>query len=506
MRIPSLDVDFVNLLLEFDIWVTPTLGEIRDTNKFRSSLLQIIYGFELLSKATNGFESIEICKPEHITCKILDLIEGFDIEQRENSLQAVALLMYLVTGKTDNNSKCQFPLFLRDNAKIETLPSVKKNSLIQKELPRVLKAEDFIKIITSLHNFREEQEKLLCRFIQFLLSDESYVSQLWSIGYAYSTLKKIGKESDLLSPLAIFQVRGSVTASEGHNPETLLRARMVEWGLEADYDFNINDIPLNQLVKNLPVSDKNLKTRAYDFILPFKSGTNDEKIFIQCQFYAGDSGSVSHKNVDQTRSTRDSTIKYYPKARFVEYLDGAGYFASLNGDLKKLIGMSDTYTYFQIRSTSIRLRRELQRINFLMPLEVEHAIFAVGTEINKVQEYLQNEGYSEIEIQRSINNAINKKIIANDGNNIMVIAERRETSRRYCLLDLIARNGTVLSPNDICGKLLIPGFGPFYGLTQNELVNIAVDSVPAIKEDWKDVKVAFNDIQWLINNRFVINA
>jgi hypothetical protein len=76
-------------------------------------------------------------------------------------------------------------------------------------------------------------------------------------------------------------------------------------------------------------SDGATKTRAYDFILPYKTEGWEPKLFVQCQFYAGDSGSVSHKVVDQTRSSRPLTLVDYPNARFVEYLDGAGYYASL---------------------------------------------------------------------------------------------------------------------------------------------------------------------------------
>lgn len=46
--------------------------------------------------------------------------------------------------------------------------------------------------------------------------------------------------------------------------------------------------------------------RKYDFIIPYQSRESGLKIFIQSQFYAGDSGSVSHKVVDQTDSSRSN--------------------------------------------------------------------------------------------------------------------------------------------------------------------------------------------------------
>ena len=60
-------------------------------------------------------------------------------------------------------------------------------------------------------------------------------------------------------------------------------------------------------------------------------------------------------------------------------MDGAGFFASLNGDLKSLLDMADTGSFIQIRSTPLRLRRELQRAGFLTPIEIEHAILTPAT-------------------------------------------------------------------------------------------------------------------------------
>ena len=46
-------------LLEFDDWVTPSLGEIKDTDKFTEELLAICKAIELVGFHTKNFESIE---------------------------------------------------------------------------------------------------------------------------------------------------------------------------------------------------------------------------------------------------------------------------------------------------------------------------------------------------------------------------------------------------------------------------------------------------------------
>ena len=79
----------------------------------------------------------------------------------------------------------------------------------------------------------------------------------------------------------------------------MLRSRMSEWGMDREIDFNTTDVVVAE-----EGSGKRKKTRAYDFILPFNVNGWCQQLFVQCQFYAGDSGSVSHKNVDQTSTSR----------------------------------------------------------------------------------------------------------------------------------------------------------------------------------------------------------
>ena len=116
--------------------------------------------------------------------------------------------------------------------------------------------------------------------------------------------KELDNADALISSIVIFQSRGSITATQGHIPETILRKYMTDWGLNAGTDFNTQDVEVGEILGDLPVDNK-IKKRKYDFIVPFQSRRLGAKVFIQSQFYAGDSGSVSHKVVDQTDSTRE---------------------------------------------------------------------------------------------------------------------------------------------------------------------------------------------------------
>ena len=271
----------------------------------------------------------------------------------------------------------------------------------------------------------------------------------------------------------------------------------------AGYDYNEQDVTLGDFFGETEAKD-NLKKRKYDFILPYKSRNKGGKVFVQCQFYAGDSGSVSHKVVDQTDSTRAITLKKYPEAVFMEYLDGAGYYSSLNGDLRKMIAKESTYDFFQIRTASIKLRRGFQEICFLTALEIEHAIFVTGGNIVDVEMFLLNDGYGKVEIQKGIHDAIENEIIELSEDKLCIMASRNSIVRRYCLLDCLANFGTAIPTDQVTGNLLVPGYGVYWGMPQNNLISRILQEVPRLTEEWKDIQVVFDDIQWLIDRKFVV--
>lgn len=359
MKLPIPKQTISEKLKEFDVWITPSLGEISDTKKYREELNRVVRVFEILGKATGNFCDKKHCEPAAITTTIASIIKNTTQNDRLELLQSLASTLYLVTGKSDNNLKCQFPLYLRDSAHWQTVPNVTRDKISEKPIPRVMKSDDIMSQIISLGS-NVQGQRLLEHFITFLLESDNAARQFWSLGHSYFHLKNFNKgyEQNLLAPIVIFKVRGSVTASGGHEPETLMRTILDQWGLTANIDYNTADVIVDQDRANVE------KTRAYDFVLPYKtkrwSTAWDNRLMIQCQFYAGDSGSVSHKNVDQTKTSRHHVGEKFPKSRFVEFVDGAGYFSSLNGDLKKLLEMESTASFTQIRSIPIRLRRELQ--------------------------------------------------------------------------------------------------------------------------------------------------
>lgn len=505
MRIRNYTATLNQKMSEFDMWVTPSLGEIRDTPQFKSNLEQLMQGFDYLSEITEEFSDVKCCSSAALTSSMLNYLSGKNSHIVKKILDNICNVLLLTTGKTDNNLKCQFPLMLKNQVGISTYPQkMSDGNWRQKEVPRTLCMTDVTKLIVQFDGQEEYRKIFTESYLHLILSDEGYAKQLWSLGNAYVMQKKMGTAEALISSIVIFQSRGSITATQGHIPEEILRKYMADWGLKPETDFNTHDVEVGEIIGDIPADNK-IKKRKYDFIIPFQSRKTGNKIFIQSQFYAGDSGSVSHKVVDQTDSTREMTLKKYPDAVFIEYLDGAGYFSSLNGDLRKMLAKPTTKDFIQIKTAPIKLRRALQNIMFLTPLEIEHAVIRTSGQKDEIYKVLNDEGYSPDEISKAITLAVeNENIIATGEQHYEINPERTDIIRRYCILDIISNFGRPISVGNESGCLFVAGFESFWGLPQNEVIKKTQEVFPKINNMWGTIQNAFDDIQWLINRGFVI--
>lgn len=505
MRIKNYTASLQEKMSEFDLWVTPTLGEIRDTPQFKICLDNLKTGFDQIATITEDFTNISLCTASSLTKKIIECTRNLSEDEAQSFVENICGVLLLATGKTDNNLKCQFPLMLINKMSIITIPQkTSKGVWKERDIPRALSIKEVTKIFAQVREKTDFLYIFLEAYLHLIISDEGYSNQLYSVGSAYISQRKEGRENALISSMVIFQSRGSITATQGHIPEEILRHYMTDWGLQEDLDYNKQDVELGDIIGDLQVGNQ-LKKRKYDFIIPYKSRTEGSKIFIQCQFYAGDSGSVSHKVVDQTDSTREVTLRKFPDAVFVEYLDGAGYFSSLNGDLRKMLSKTTTRDFFQIRTAPLKLRRDLQDINFLMPLEIEHSIMRTDGTKNAIFKILLEDGYSGNEIESALNRSLsNKEIILSKEGIFSISQSRIDVARKYCILDIIANYGSPIPIDKLVGVLLVPGFEIYWGLPQNDTIKLALKIFPILKSYWENIQCAFDDIQWLISKGFVI--
>jgi len=524
MKLPKPDLDTPTKLREFDVWITPSLGEIKDSPQFKAELAGIAETFELMGQATGKFADPGECRPDAIATAFIKHAEGLGFSGAAVALTRLASVLFLVTGKSDNNAKCQLPLFLRDQVKLPTFPTVQKSrskktpgaTVAEAGIPRVLTSEKYMETVAALKDAPQRQAVFLNHYIAFLLNDPTYVSQLWSIGHSYFALKSFGKEKDFLSPLVAFKVRGSVAATGGHDPEILLRNRLIEWGLKPGIDYNPSDVTLAAMKKILGVKDapaskdkfakKRAKSRAYDFVLPFKTPGTYRRVCVQSQFYAGDSGSVSHKNVDQTATSRTALRALISDAVLVEYVDGAGYFSSLNGDLEKLLEMEGT-EFCQIRSSPIRLRRELQHAGFLTPLELQQATYRTTDPTRKsVAKVVKTEGYAEAEFARCLTDALDRGLLIEADGTLSPRPADRDKVRRYILLDVaaIAGSSPVAETAPMAGALMVPGYGPFHGIKLDDLVRQAKRLAPGSVGDIDKSETLMADLRWLTEQKIAL--
>jgi hypothetical protein len=297
----------------------------------------------------------------------------------------------------------------------------------------------------------------------------------------------------------------------------------MQWGMVADRDFNTSDVVVDRLAdapegvtealldEVVPEEEarpqERDKIRKYDFVLPYRTPGWESRLFIQSQFYAGDSGSVSHKNVDQTKASRPFVRRLYPDAVFMEYVDGAGYFSSLNGDLKTLLSMPTTSSFLQIRSAPIRLRRALQEIGFVVPLEVEQAVARGDGSRESVNRVLAGDGYRASEVDRAIADALSRGLVTATTGGLRLADARRDIVRRYALLDTVARHGEeIRHPANATNGLLVPGFGAFYGMKLTDLPNAAAQETPGFAEELGRTTVFVDDVAWLKEQELVLTS
>lgn len=503
MKLRDYSTSLEEKMSEFDLWITPTLGDIRDTPQFGTNLNLLKKGFELLTTVTNNFSSPNSCSSSSLAIGVSRAIADANEQTSLSTLEAICNVLLLATGKTDNNLKCQYPILLRNTYNVVAYPKQTSRGWVSQALPRTLSIDEVTKLIVRLKEKEEIQHLFISSYIHLIVSDETYAKQLWTLGNAYVVQKQSDTENYFLSSMVIFQSRGSITATQGHIPETKLREYMSDWGLKAGFDYNLQDVEIGELLEGIPV-DAKVKKRKYDFIIPYQSRNSGAKVFIQSQFYAGDSGSVSHKVVDQTDSSRAVTLRKYPQAVFIEYLDGAGYFSSLNGDLRKMLSKPTTKDFIQIKTAPIKLRRELQRVNFLTNLEIEHAILRSSGKLSEIMDILRGEGYSETEIDFAVAHAIrNNHINYVDSNNLSIKELRYSIVSKYCLLDLLANHGNPIPDDQGASSLIVAGYSHSWGMSQVELVRIALEEVPNIQALWNSMLSPFEDIQWLLDNEFI---
>lgn len=129
----------------------------------------------------------------------------------------------------------------------------------------------------------------------------------------------------LIDTLVRYKEKGSYSGKSENNPEDLI-ARILE-----DLNLSFEKGDLDELFKNEPVAK-----RTMDFILPTKT---KPKIIIESSFLVTTSSGQGDKSKTESNIKR-LIEKYYPKAKFVGFIDGIGWYVR-PGDLKRMVSAFD---------------------------------------------------------------------------------------------------------------------------------------------------------------------
>ncbi len=135
---------------------------------------------------------------------------------------------------------------------------------------------------------------------------------------------------EMLDTLVRYKEKGSYSGKKANNPEIVISEILTQ----SDITFETGD--LTDLIHNAPNSK-----RTMDFIIPNKE---NPKLIIECSFLATTSSGQGDKS--KTEISINELIKaHYPKAQFIGFVDGIGWYVR-QGDLKRMVSAyEDVYTF-----------------------------------------------------------------------------------------------------------------------------------------------------------------
>lgn len=136
----------------------------------------------------------------------------------------------------------------------------------------------------------------------------------------------------LIDTLIRYKEKGSYSGKKENNPEVIIENILNE--MEIGYGKG----DLGELIDNAPDTK-----RTMDFIIPDK---RSPKIIIECSYLVTTSSGQGDKS--KTEISIDSLIKkHYPKAHFLGFVDGIGWYVRKN-DLKRMVAAyEDVFTFHQ---------------------------------------------------------------------------------------------------------------------------------------------------------------
>ena len=117
---------------------------------------------------------------------------------------------------------------------------------------------------------------------------------------------------------------------------------------------------------------------------------------------------------------------------------------------------------------------------------------------------LVQDGYTSLEIERVFMWMLEEAHIHLDAGKYIVTEKRAVMSRRYFIMDVIAMHGTTLSVQQDKGYILVPGYGPFYGLKLKELPPLILKLATGLAPEINNTSTFLDDLHWLAEKGYVM--
>lgn len=135
---------------------------------------------------------------------------------------------------------------------------------------------------------------------------------------------------ELIDTLIRYKEKGSYSGKKENNPESVIQEILNKNGIT----YETGD--LSELITNAPFNK-----RTMDFIIPNKKKPS---IIIESSFLATTSSGQGDKS--KTEISIDNLIKkHYPKAIFIGFIDGIGWYVR-KGDLRRMVtAYGDVFTF-----------------------------------------------------------------------------------------------------------------------------------------------------------------
>ena len=161
-------------LQEFEVWLTPYLGEIRLTTKFADALAASVRALEWLREVTDNFADESALTHEFLRDETMRHIQVKTSAEAKQILLDLVGVLFMATGKAGNSAKVQLPVFLKNVLKRTTLPRSfggKKNPRIeQTAFSAEIDMPMYMGWVANLDHSPADQRSLIDIFLRFVLT------------------------------------------------------------------------------------------------------------------------------------------------------------------------------------------------------------------------------------------------------------------------------------------------------------------------------------------------